>query len=80
MCSYLVNIQGRQVLTIWTVYDHPLDFPDYFVARRFETDRPTNDYIADKSLEIIRNWLAYKGLSVLPRSDDDEYHIIECWL
>lgn len=23
------------VLSIWTVYDHPLDFPNEYVARRF---------------------------------------------
>jgi len=66
-------------LTIWTVYDHPSDFPDYFVARKFDMNIPTQDYIADKSLTIIRDWLQGQGLTFLPRQEDDDPNIIEIW-
>ena len=74
----------RNVLSIWTVYDQPRDFPDHFVARRFEVEstgpQATDDVIVSRELEHVRQSLALRGLMVLPRSSNDEQHIIECWL
>lgn len=76
-------------LSMWTVYDHPLDYPDHFVARRFEVGQPTegdngvirtNDTIKSPYLQDVRTVLAEAGLACLPRSDGDEPQIIEVWL
>lgn len=73
----------RNVLNIWTVYDHPADFPHSYVARRFEVDEDgshVTDDIVQGELQIIRESFRYCGLVCLMRSDDDDPKIMECWL
>ena len=60
-------------LAIWTVYDHPLDYPNDFVARRFEVDaggyRPTESIIVTRDLETLRRiFLTEMHLTCLSRS------------
>jgi hypothetical protein len=73
----------RNVLNIWTVYDHPAEFPYSYVARRFEVDeggsRPTDD-IVQGELQIIRESFRYCGLVCLLRAEADDPKIVECWL
>lgn len=81
----------RGVLNIWTVYDHPTDFPNSYVARRFEIGNgdigPDNlpeprrtDDLVQGELQIIRASFRHCGLTCLKRHEDDEPQIIECWL
>jgi hypothetical protein len=72
-------------LAIWTVYDHPLDYPDKFVARRFDVDasgpRPSASVIVASDLETLRNILAFEmHLTCLSRNEEDEPQIVESWL
>lgn len=71
-------------LTMWTVYDHPLDFPDEFIARKWEVDaggpRMTSECIASPDIDAIRIALQAKGLVKLMRQDDDDPVIVEVWL
>jgi len=59
------------LLSIWVVYDHPTDFPTEFVARRHEVDgegsRPTNEAMASRNLSLLRDELAGRGLTAIPR-------------
>lgn len=66
-------------LQIWTVYDHPLDYPLFYVARRFDGLVETNDIMTNTNLEVIRCDLSSMGLVHLMRSDSDDPKIIECW-
>ena len=66
-------------LSIWTVYDHPSDFPSNFVARRFEGEAPTDDIIISPNLMALREVLAIKGLNCLTRNEADDPKIIETW-
>jgi hypothetical protein len=78
----------RGVLSLWTVYDHPNDFPDCcFVARRWEVGkdksglpRATNETIIANDLEALRHIFTRAGLHRLPRHDDDDAKIVETWL
>jgi hypothetical protein len=80
----------RGVLNIWTVYDHPLDFPHSYVARRFEVGSPkrgegmpatrATDDIIQGELRIIRESFRHCGLTRMPRAEQDEPQIVECWL
>ena len=74
----------RGTLSIWTVYAMPNDYPDDFIARRFEIEsdgpRPTYDMIQAHDLDIVRAWLQQRGLTCLTRSPDDDANIVECWL
>lgn len=68
----------------WTVYDHPRDFPDWFVARCFAVDgpepRPTNALIRASSLKGLRGCLERRGLMRFPRQPGDDPFIVEVWL
>lgn len=66
-------------LPIWTVYDHPTDYPAGFIARLFLNDKPTSQVLTARSLDGVREQLP-PGLYCIPRSPDDDPVIVECWL
>lgn len=75
------------VSIIWVVYDHPIDFPDQFVARKFLGINPTDDYYSDKSLAAVREWIYSEaskcGLGQpyrMPRHPNDDPVILETWM
>jgi hypothetical protein len=67
-------------LSIWVIYDHPSDYPDDFVARRWEGETATRDIILGKSLGMLRLAMRRKYLTCLPRYKDDDPVIVETWL
>ena len=76
--------RGR--LSMWTVYDHPTDHPDVYVARRWEIGgdleepKPTLDAVAGDDLNVLRLCLAEAGLTRLVRDEDDDAKIVESWI
>lgn len=72
------------VLSMWTIYERPRDFPDRFVARRWEIRQgvpepvPTGDMILGLTLDSLRSRLP-EGLHCQPRAPGDEAHIVEVW-
>ena len=73
----------RGALSLWTIYEKPLDQPDGFLARRFESnkdgDGPTLDTVTGE-LEHIRDIFTRAGLYRLSRSVDDDHEIVETWV
>ena len=73
----------RGALAIWTVYDHPKDYPDGFIARMHEVaegpPRPTDKTLMGE-LEEIRRVLIEAGLTTLPRDARDEREVVESWI
>lgn len=67
-------------LSLWTIYDHPRDFPNNYVARRFELEQPTSDVILSSDLESLRAELMARGLVCLTRNPADDPVILETWL
>jgi hypothetical protein len=72
-------------MNLWTVYDHPTDYPNSFVARRGIVSeggefKQTDDVIVSNSLDEIRTQLRGRGLAYLPRNPKDEPQIVEVWL
>lgn len=71
-------------LTMWTVYDHPRDFPNNYVARKFLVDadgpRPQEQILVCPHVDKIRATLAADGFVCLPRLPDDDPTIIEVWV
>ena len=67
-------------LPVWTVYDHPNDFPHCFVARLFDGERPTATIMVAGEIETIRARLVALGLAKLARHPDDDQKIMEVWL
>lgn len=74
------------ILDLWTIYERPKDYPEGYVARRFEVGvgvhSPTNQIITADSLDEIRELLldAHPGLYRIPRSPEDEPQIVEVWV
>lgn len=73
-------MSGADALVIWTVYDHPTDFPDEYVARKFIGAEATVEVMVCAALEPIRIELANRGFVCLQRADGDDAKIIETWL
>lgn len=72
-------------MTMWTVYDHPTDFPNDYVAREHilrndNTHGPTDNFIQSTDLEVIREQLLNMGKTPIARSPGDEPQIIETWI
>jgi hypothetical protein len=72
-------------LPMWTVYDHPRDFPDAFVARLWKVGRggrpvATGQTVVSHDIEIIRGAFRDAGLTCLPRQEADDPKIVEVWL
>lgn len=75
--------QPLRVLSIWTVYDHPKDYNDAFVARKFLNDKPTDDILLAPTLEELRKAVqkaADYELLRMERSECDDPFIVESWL
>lgn len=76
---------SERTLTMWTVFDHPTDYPDHFVARLFEVDadgpRATASIIMATEVDALREVLEFEmGLVRILRSEGDEPRIMETWL
>jgi hypothetical protein len=73
-----------KTLSIWTVYDHPSDYPDGFIARRWAIvdgrEIMTDDTIEADDLETLRRHFEERTLCCLPREPDDDPVIVECWI
>ena len=77
----------RNSLSIWTVYQKPLDYPGHFVARRWENlivdgapvSRATADVLVAPDLDGLRAQLP-AGLVRLDRQPGDGPVIVESWL
>jgi hypothetical protein len=70
-------------LKIYTIYNKPKNYPDYFIAREFTINGGqiiSGEIVASaKSLEGIRAQLA-KGLKKMARVDNDPPSLVESWL
>lgn len=75
-----------EALTMWTVYDHPLDAPDVFIAREWLIPPgggeavPGQRTLRAQTIDDIREQLADWGLVRLMRSPGDDPRIVESWL
>ncbi len=73
-------------LHIYTIYDHPSDFPNSFVVKRwvdFAGGTPVQDeefLITSLDLESCRDIMHAKGLYNLGRDNTDDHTIIETWI
>lgn len=75
--------EHRERLPMFTVYDHPRDQPDVYVARLWFTlpkAEATNLILRHPELEVIRDELRGLGLVHLMRQEADDPAILETWL
>jgi hypothetical protein len=69
-------------LCSWTVFDHPADAPNWYVARLFVLDEPTDEVFLGDTLEEARRFINknYPGLVCIPRRPQDNAVVVETWL
>ena len=80
--------KAEDVLTMWTVFNRPADFPDSFVVRPFDIVRgllepvPRAECYLAHSLEEARAVVARlaPGSYCLARSPGDAPTVVETWL
>lgn len=74
------------VLGIWTVYDHPSDYPDGFIARLHEVlpggvHRATAHTVMAPSLDEVRELLPHLRYRMrIDRHPSDDPVIVESWI
>lgn len=61
------------------VYDHPSDFPGYWVVRRFSAGVPTHQYYLANTLHDIRTCVPL-GKTRIARAPADDPVIVESWI
>jgi hypothetical protein len=66
---------------MWVVYDHPIDFPNVYIARRFEGVTPTGDTMQDVNLRELRHSIRARGEFIrFTRAEGDDPKVLEVWL
>lgn len=79
------SARDRGVLPMWTVYNHPKDYPEGFIARCFETGGGHSAPVATAfaimgQIEVIRQCMLRCGLYCMTRSEGDDANIVETWM
>lgn len=76
------NAHEEGDLLVWTVYDHPKDFPDTYIVRPHSSSRakPLAVHFSHPDLELIRYILERAGLICMQRSEADDPTIVETWI
>ena len=72
-------------LSMWTVYDHPRDFPHNWVAREWTVTAgktiATGNFMLAPDVEMLREMLLTQmHLHRVPRSEGDDPKIVETWI
>lgn len=70
-------------LNLYVIYDHPSDYPDCFVIRRWELDEPKEIVAFTNKIEVARQLLkdtVGAGLVNLGKYNTDDPAIAEVWV
>jgi hypothetical protein len=86
--TYVLKVQHaaaqQGLLAMWTVYDHPTDHPDSFIARCHVVgsgiEGATTNTIRTETLRTMRMVLRMAGLTPIKRDPADDAKIVEVWL
>jgi hypothetical protein len=79
--TYLWSLRDR--LPMFTITDHPTDWPDFYVARlhlSLPEPTPMPLVIMDRSLDRLQTTMEALGLVKLMRDPADDPVILETWL
>ncbi|MBS4933123.1 MAG: hypothetical protein KH020_17775 [Clostridiales bacterium] len=76
-----VNLTGLKFPVI-AIYDRPSDYPKKYVARIFDSDKPTNIILLGDSLSKIREDIKFNlpQMVRLPRAGNDVGSLVETWI
>lgn len=75
-----VDMSGLKMPFI-AVYDHPVDFPDHYVARIFDINRPTDTIIIKNSLaDIQKDIRENTAMLFMLRGAEDVKSLVGVWV
>lgn len=75
-----IDFSGLKVPFI-AVYRHPEDFPEKYVARVYELDKPTDTLmIKDTLKEIEMDIRKNTGMTFIPRGTEDVLSLVGVWM
>lgn len=75
-----VDFSGMK-LSMIVIYDHPIDYPEFYVARVFEVDKPTNVVMVKNTLEEIQKDITENTYKIfMPPSKYDDPKIVGIWI
>ena len=73
-----------KLLSTWTIYNSPSDYPGFFIARRFEIKAgdpyPTAEFRKSVLVDELRQGFIDQGLTVIPRHPTDPPSVVETWI
>ena len=80
--TFIIPIYHQLTLPLVTVYDHPTDYPDVYVARLFGAEEgATNIIMTSYSLQELRSRIMKSGfMARLNRDVNDDEKILEVWI
>lgn len=73
------NLKSIASVPIIVIYKQPKDYPDYYVARVWNSNKPTKIVVIRNTLEDIRLTVP-GGFVMIPPSQGDDPVIVETWL
>jgi hypothetical protein len=78
---------SRVAICLWRVYDHPHDYPDGYIVRKFEVkggeQAATKETLRtpdEAGLDLLRDAFQQAGLMCMPRREGDDLQFIETWV
>lgn len=75
-----IDFSGLKVPFI-AVYQHPEDFPEKYVARIYELDKPTDTLMVKDTLEEIEEDIRENtGMTFIPRGTEDVLSLVGVWM
>jgi hypothetical protein len=73
-----INLKDYK-MPIICIFSSPTDYPEMYVARVFDVDKPTNNILMRTNLEAIRSEIP-NGFSLVQRSSSDDPKVVETWI
>lgn len=75
-----VDLSNIKVPVI-VVFEHPIDYPEYYVARVFNADKPTDTIMLKDTLEEIQEDIrSNTNMMFMLRGVEDNPTIVGAWL
>lgn len=75
----LERLRKQTKLPMITVYKHPEDYPEQYVARVWDVNKPTHIIALADTLEELREAIP-EGMYNLGRRPQDDPCIVEVWI
>lgn len=73
------RLAKQSKMPLIAVYEHPADYPDKYVARAWDVNKPTHLVALADTLEEIRETIP-KEMRCIGRQPNDDPCIVEVWI